>query len=57
MPVWRPGNLLFVSAEYGAGAKMIRLGRNGNQTTAEEVWNSNRLREHNGNALWVDGVL
>jgi len=24
-PVWCPGNLLFVSAEYGAGSKMIRL--------------------------------
>jgi outer membrane protein assembly factor BamB len=56
-PVWCPGNLLFVSAEYGAGSKMIRLTRNGMQTTATEVWTSNRLRLHNGNAMWVDGVL
>lgn len=56
-PVWCPGNLLFVSAEYGAGSKMIRLSRNGMQIKAEEAWSSNRLRLHNGNAMWVDGAL
>ncbi len=56
-PVWCPGNLLFVSAEYGAGSKMIRLQRNGLQTKAEEAWTSNRLRLHNGNAMWLNGTL
>ncbi len=57
MPVWCPGNLLFVSAEYGAGTKMIRLERKGNQTTASEAWTSNRLRLHHGNAMFVNGTL
>ena len=56
-PVWCPGNLLFVSAEYGAGSKMIRLKRKGIQTKATEAWSSNRLRLHNGNAMWVGGAL
>jgi hypothetical protein len=56
-PVWCPGNLLFVSAEYGAGSKMIHLERNGQQTKAKEAWNSTRLRLHNGNAMWVGGAL
>src|SRR5216684_2595877 len=56
-PVWCPGNLLFVSAEYGAGSKMIHLERNGTQTKAKEAWASNRLRLHNGNAMWVGGAL
>jgi outer membrane protein assembly factor BamB len=56
-PVWCPGNLLFVSAEYGAGSKMIHLERNGQQTKAKEAWSSNRLRLHNGNAMWVGGTL
>jgi outer membrane protein assembly factor BamB len=56
-PVWCPGNLLFVSAEYGAGSKMIRLRRDGNGIKAEEAWSSNRLRLHNGNAMWVSGSL
>ncbi len=56
-PVWCPGNLLFVSAEYGAGSKMIRLTRSGNGVRADLVWSSNRLRLHNGNAMWVDGAI
>ena len=56
-PVWCPGNLLFVSAEYGAGSKMIHLTRKGIETKAEVAWSSNRLRLHNGNAMCVDGTL
>jgi outer membrane protein assembly factor BamB len=56
-PVWGAGNLLFVSAEYDAGAKGIRLERNGLQTTATELWSTNRLRLHHGNAMLIDGVL
>jgi outer membrane protein assembly factor BamB len=57
MPVWCPGNLLFVSAEYGAGTKMIRLERKGQQTNAAEAWTSNRLRLHHGNAMWINGSI
>jgi outer membrane protein assembly factor BamB len=56
-PVWCPGNLLFVSAEYGAGAKMIRLTRRGQQVTAEVAWETPRLRLHHGNAMCIDGAL
>jgi outer membrane protein assembly factor BamB len=56
-PVFGPGNLLFVSAEYGAGAKMIRIDRSGNGTKPAEVWTSNRLRLHHGNAMRVGDAL
>ncbi|MEZ5404162.1 MAG: PQQ-binding-like beta-propeller repeat protein [Bryobacteraceae bacterium] len=56
-PLWLPGDLLFISAEYDAGAKMIRLRRNGLKTTATEVWSANRLRLHHGNAIHIDGML
>jgi outer membrane protein assembly factor BamB len=56
-PLWCPGNLLFVSAEYGAGSKMIHLRRDGMQIKTEEAWTSNRLRIHHGNAMYVDGSL
>jgi outer membrane protein assembly factor BamB len=52
-PVWGPGNLLFVSSEYNAGTKVIELKRNGLQTTATELWSSNRLRLHHGNAMRI----
>ncbi len=56
-PVWAPGNLLFISSEYDAGAKVIKLTRTGMQTKAQEVWSVNRLRLHHGNAICVDGTL
>lgn len=56
-PVWGPGNLLFVSAEYGAGAKVIELKRNGLQTNAAELWSSNRLRLHHGNAMRIGDTI
>jgi outer membrane protein assembly factor BamB len=56
-PVWGPGNLLFVSSEYNAGTKVIELKRNGQQTTATEVWNSNRLRLHHGNAIRIGDAV
>lgn len=55
-PVWT-GELLFVSAEYDAGAKAIRLTREGNRVTAREAWASKRLRLHHGNAIHIDGAL
>jgi len=56
-PVWGPDNLLFVSSEYGGGTKVIELQRNGLQTTATELWNSNRLRLHHGNAIRLGDTI
>ena len=56
-PVWGPGNLLFISAEYNAGAKVVELQRNGQQTTARELWSSNRLRLHHGNAMRIGDAI
>ena len=56
-PVWGPGNLLFVSSEYNGGAKGIELQRSGMQTTAVELWSSNRLRLHHGNAIRVGDAI
>jgi len=52
-PVYGPDNLLFVSSEYNAGAKVVELKRNGMATTATELWSSPRLRLHHGNAIRV----
>lgn len=56
-PTWGPDNLLFVSSEYNAGSKAIELKRNGLQTTATELWSSNRLRLHHGNAMRIGDVI
>jgi len=56
-PVWGPDNLLFVSSEYNAGSKVIELKRNGLQTIATELWSSNRLRLHHGNAMRIGDAI
>lgn len=56
-PVWGPDNVLFVSAEYNAGAKGIELQRTGMQTKATELWSSNRLRLHHGNAMRIGETI
>src|SRR5262245_23143522 len=56
-PARGPDNLLFVSSEYNAGSKMIELKRNELQTSATEVWTSNRLRLHHGNAMRIGEAI
>jgi outer membrane protein assembly factor BamB len=56
-PLWTRDNLVFVSAEYNAGAKVVELKRSGQQTTATELWSSNRLRLHHGNAIRVGDAI
>lgn len=56
-PVWSSDQLLFVSSEYNAGTKVIQLRRNGRQTTATELWSSNRLRLHHGNAMRIGDTV
>lgn len=56
-PVVGPDNLLFVSAEYDAGAKMIELKREGNGVKATELWDNIRLRLHHGNAMRIGETI
>jgi outer membrane protein assembly factor BamB len=56
-PLWMPGHLLFVSSEYNGGAKVIALQRQSEQVNAKELWASNRLRLHNGNAMCIDDTI
>ena len=56
-PVWGPDNVMFVSSEYGGGAKAFELRVQNNQTTASELWSSNRLRLHHGNAIRIGEAI
>jgi len=56
-PVFGPDNLMFVSSEYGGGAKVFELKVSGQQTTATELWSSNRLRLHHGNAIRIGDAI
>jgi outer membrane protein assembly factor BamB len=52
-PVWGDGNLLFLSSAYSGGSRVLRLKREGGATRVEQVWFSNRMRIHIGNAIRI----
>ena len=57
LPLWGPGNALFVSSAYDGGSRMIRLNRGGQRTTANEAWFNGRMRVHFGNALRIGNLI
>ena len=50
-PVWGADNLLFVSAAYNNGARMLKLAQAGGKTAVQELWFQNRMRTHIGTAI------
>ena len=52
-PVWGDGNLLFVSSAYSGGSRALRLRLVDGVTRVEEMWFTNRMRLHFGNAIRV----
>lgn len=56
-PVWGDDNLLFCSSAYDGGSAVIRLTRDGNRTTVQEVWSHRLMRMHFGNVIRVGDTL
>jgi outer membrane protein assembly factor BamB len=56
-PVWGPGNLLFASAAYGIGGRVLHLSRIDGQTVVKELWQSERTRVHKENAIRLGDVI
>jgi len=56
-PVWGAGNLLFASTGYGFGSRVIELQRSGNSVSAKELWYSNRVGIHHGNAMRLGDTI
>jgi len=51
-PIWSPEDrLLFLTAAYDGGARVLQLGRSGSRTEVTELWFSNQMRVHFGNVL------
>jgi len=51
LPLWGDDGLLFISAAYGGGSRVLRVTRVGDHTGVEELWHSRLMRIHFGNAL------
>jgi outer membrane protein assembly factor BamB len=43
-PIWGGDNILFITSAYDQGSRAIRLSRNGDATSVEELWFTNRFR-------------
>ncbi len=56
-PVFVEPDLIFVSASYDTGAKVVRLEAEGASITAEEVWTSRFMRNHFNSCVALDGYL
>jgi outer membrane protein assembly factor BamB len=54
-PVWGPDNVLFISSAYSGGSRALRLSQAGGKTAVKELWFSNRMRIHIGNAVRSGG--
>jgi len=52
-PLFNGDDLLFFSAAYDSGSRVIRLARRDGKTVPEELWYNRRLRVHQGNAILV----
>lgn len=44
---------LIVSSAYSGGTRALRLSRDGDTTTVEELWFNNRMRVHHGNLIRI----
>jgi outer membrane protein assembly factor BamB len=49
------GNLLFCSSAYSGGSRALELSRAGGKTNVKELWFTNRMRIHTGNAIMTGG--
>jgi outer membrane protein assembly factor BamB len=50
-PVWGEGNLLFLSAAYNNGTRLLQLAQTGGKTAVQELWTQNRMRVHIGSVI------
>ena len=51
------GGVLFVSSAYDGGSRALRLRRQGDQVTAQELWAHKQMRLHIGNAIVHRGTI
>lgn len=49
--------MLFLSSAYNGGARALKLAQSGGKTTVTELWKSNRMRLHHGNAIRIGDTV
>ncbi len=54
MPVWHPESRMLVFSSTEAGAKGLKLTKNGDKTDAEEVWSTRKVQFYHVTSVGVD---
>lgn len=57
MPVWGDDGLLYVTSGGTAGSRALKLTRNGDSTSVEEVWTNKKVKIGQGNVLRIGDQL
>ncbi len=52
-PLWTGDDLLFLSAAYDSGSRVLRLKKENGKTVPEELWYGRKMRIHHGNAIRI----
>ena len=52
-PIWFGEDMLFLSAAYDSGSRVIKLVKKDGQTVPQELWYSRKMRIHHGNAIRI----
>lgn len=52
-PLWNGDELIFMSAAYDSGSRVIRLTSKDGKTVPEELWYSRKMRIHHGNVVRI----
>lgn len=53
-PIWLPDkDILFISSDYGAGARGLKITKDGHKTKVEELWHESKMGIHFGSAVRI----
>jgi outer membrane protein assembly factor BamB len=56
-PLWTGDDLIFASAAYDSGSRVIRLTKEGDRVVPQELWYHRKMRIHHGNAVRVGDTV
>ncbi len=56
-PLWNGDDLLFLSAAYGSGSRVIKLTSKDGKTVPEELWHTKKMRVHHANVIGVGNYV
>lgn len=56
-PVWNGGDLIFCSAAYDSGSRVVKLTKKDGKTVPEELWFNKKMRMHHTNPVCIGDYI